>query len=78
MYLLIVIQLLTNGGPTQPEVFSQYNNQEACETFLQQFTEQDERTELATSQVGRITAIRHTDTGVLWATCAKDSRGDRV
>tara|TARA_R110002124_G_scaffold282396_1_gene457484 strand:+ start:277 stop:513 length:237 start_codon:yes stop_codon:yes gene_type:complete len=78
MYLLIVMQLLTNGGSTQPEVFNQYNTQAACEKFLGQFAEQDERTELAASQVGRVTAIRHTDTGVLWATCAKDSRGDRV
>jgi hypothetical protein len=78
MYLLIVMQLLASGAATQPEVFNQYNSQAACEKFLEQFTEQDPRTELATSQVGRVTAIRHTDTGVLWATCAKDSRGDRV
>jgi len=78
MYLLIVIQLLTNGGATQPEVFSQYNNQAVCEEFLAKFAKQDERTELGATPLGLVTAIRYTDTGVIWATCAKDSRGDKV
>mgnify|MGYP000321268843 CR=1 FL=1 len=78
MYLLIVMQLLTSGASTQPEVFNQYKSQASCERFLQQFAEQDPRTELQQSQVGRITAVRNTDTGVLWATCAKDSRGDSI
>jgi len=78
MYLLVMFALSFDGLPSEPVIVSDYKSLTKCQSFLTQYAATNPNYVIKETPVGSITYTEIKEEAILFATCAKDTRGDEV
>ena len=78
MYLLVMFALAFDGLPMQPQVIGDFNSLAKCQSFLTQYAATSPNYVIKETPVGSVTYTEIKEDAILFATCAKDTRGDEV
>ena len=78
MYLLVMFALSFDGLPSEPLIVSDFNSLAQCQSFLTEYAATNPNYVIKETPVGSITYTEITEEATLFATCAKDTRGDAV
>lgn len=78
MYLLIMFALAFDGLPMQPHVISDFNSLAECQSFLTDYAATNPNFVIKETPVGSVTYTEIQSNSVVFATCAKDTRGGAV
>ena len=78
MYLLVMFALSFDGLPNEPVIVSNYNSLALCQSFLKQYAATNPNYVIKETPVGSVTYTEIQGDAILFATCAKDTRGDEV
>ena len=78
MYLLVMFALSFDGLPSEPLIVSDFNSLAQCQSFLTEYAAANPNYVINTYISPFITYTEIKEEAILFATCAKDTRGDEV